>query len=88
MGFGSLGWDMGLKSEILALRPGSGCSRDWGLTAGIGASRLGLGPQGWDWGLEAGIGALRPGLGPWGWDLTHLSFKAGIAFQGWKGLLE
>ena len=37
--------------------------------AGIGASRLRFGPQGWDLVLKVGIWTLRLGFGPQGWDL-------------------
>ena len=46
-----------------------------GLKAGIWASRLGFGPQGWDLGLKVGFWASRLGLGAQGWDL---GLKAGF----------
>ena len=41
------------------------------LLAGIWASRMGFGPQGWDLGLQARILAFRLGFGPqrWNFDL-------------------
>ena len=58
-----------------------------GLKAGIWASGLGFGPQGWDLGLKAGIWASRLGLGPQGWDL---GFETGIwaSRLGFKGGTE
>ena len=57
------------------------------LEAGIWASRLGFGPQGWDLGLESRIWASSLGFGPRGKDLgledRTLASKLGFGPRGW-----
>ena len=95
LGFGSQGWDLGLKAGIWDSRPRFWpLSQDLGLKVRIWASRLGFGletgicasrlelePQGWDLSIEVGIWALRLRF-------EHLGLDLSLKAEIWASRLE